>query len=211
MSIGRLTFIRPLLDPVLGARLKTQLLLAAALRQVRLRRDRRARPSPGADLATPSLAQRLLLRCHPLYPALPLPVPVLARRDPQGMDPRRAVLPGLQHHLRVVQSRELLHHVRDPRKRDGGPDVRGGKAVAYREQCAGVPVFGPVGHVLFVESGKSATGEQVGVYECDPRVWSYHNLYDRKFPVVFVIFPAFLIFFIYYYFDCFDCFDHVLN
>jgi cellulose synthase/poly-beta-1,6-N-acetylglucosamine synthase-like glycosyltransferase len=53
--------------------------------------------------------------------------------------------------------------------------------------------------------------EQVGVYECDPRVWSYHNLYDRKFPVVFVIFPAFLIFFIYYYFDCFDCFDHVLN
>jgi hypothetical protein len=211
MSIGRLTSIRSLLDPMLGTRLKTQLLLAAALRQIRLRRDRRARPSPRTDLATPSLAQRLLLRRHPLYIALSLPVPVLARRDPEGMDPRRALLPGLQHHLRVVQSRELLHYVRDPRKRDGGPDVRGGKAVAYREQCAGVPVFGPVGHVLFVEFGKSATGEQVGVYECDSWFWGHHHLYDRKFPVLFIIFPVFPIITIYYYFDCFDCFDCVLT
>jgi len=129
-----------------------------ALRQISIRRDRRPRPSPRAHLATPAMAQRLLLRRRALNSPLPLPLPLLAHLHPQSVDPRRDGVPALQPHLFVVRARQLLHRVRDPLRVDGGQVVQFERDRGC--ECD-IELFlsGVVDDVFYPEFGESAAGE----------------------------------------------------
>lgn len=82
------------------------------LRQIRLRSDRRARPSARTHLPAPSLAQRIVLCRHPLDRQVPLHLSLLAYICAQGLDPCRTCLSSVQSDLFMVCTRELLRRFR---------------------------------------------------------------------------------------------------
>jgi len=82
------------------------------LRQIRVRSDRRARPSARTHLPAPSLAQRIILCRHPFDRQVPLHLSLLTYICTQGVDPCRACLSSVQPDLFVVCTRELLRRFR---------------------------------------------------------------------------------------------------
>lgn len=84
-----------------------------ALRQVRLRRYGRARPSARIDLSASSMAERILLRCGALDRQVRLHLSKRAHFREKGVDPRGDVLSAVQLDLLVVRSWQLLRLIRE--------------------------------------------------------------------------------------------------
>ena len=77
-----------------------------ALRQVRIRHYRRARPGPRAHLAASTLAERFILRRHPLDREVPLHLSIKSQFRQEVLDPRRDVVSTIQLDLLLVCTRK---------------------------------------------------------------------------------------------------------
>ena len=125
-------------DPLLGACLKARWLMDSALRQVRIRSDRRTRPSTRVDLTASTMAEWLVLCCNPLDIPLLVHLPLQPYGYAQVLDSRRDGVSSVQFDLLVVRSRtlhyqlsphthtdvgfvgQLLHRFQSPDERYGG-------------------------------------------------------------------------------------------
>jgi hypothetical protein len=138
------------------------------------------RPSGSrADLPATSMAQRLVLRRDPLYGQIPLHLPLLTQLRAQVLDPHRGALPAIQPHLLLVRARQLLHRLRHPLRRAGGPGARDqGNQDAKRDPQLFLSRHAD--HVLLAQLGQQAAGEQVVVHYCHAWLRADHGVYDGE-------------------------------